>query len=369
MTTAPEILHTPEATIQADGINVLPDLATIQERHPDWPKLNLSFYFAGHGNSKDMEGIAPHLAKADILLYEEVLIDESYVEKRYRHLNELNQMSVSPTMSLYKYLWHRNFKGTAEEPLVRGIYGSKKAMGVIDVGDNEHEREIGQRLVGLFDMAHLKGMAYYDALATYDTMQAEIGDLMLERESVMVDKFEHEIDRILYARPDLHRKKAVNILFSMGAAHTTLGHTFREAGMEPERHFSKKPVFTYRHDDELVRSYMFHKQPSELLVKRALADRVLSVALDRVSQNNVIRYDDLGLYTRNIISLMTEEELEKTYDAWNNGMDLREHFDDVLLQHGMNRLARNGKDIEKYVAKFEKRRGKLAKAALWRRNK
>src|SRR5690606_8947548 len=46
--------------------------STLQERHPDWPKLSVSFYFAPHGNFEDMQGIVSKIKESDVFFYEDL---------------------------------------------------------------------------------------------------------------------------------------------------------------------------------------------------------------------------------------------------------------------------------------------------------
>lgn len=349
---------------QLDYVEELPDLATIQERHPDWPKLELSFYFAPHGNNKDMEGIAPQLAKADILLYEEVVAHEDDVAIRYENLDDFNKLSVNPAVSLRRAMRDGEVSGSSYEPLLKGIYKSKKAIGLIDIGDTNYERELVQEMQTLFDQSWIRGMEYSEALSAYNETWARMGELMHQREVLMVEKFEKEIDRILYARPDLLKQDSAKILISMGAGHTTLRHLFRQAGMQSERNFSTESPYTFSYFNELIRTHMFNREPSERLVKQALTESILSRSLDKMRENFSIRTDDDDTYKRRIVSLLTDDELEGAYEAWSEHANLRAYFDNALQRHGVDHLARSDKEIREFIKRPKKTARNLAKIAL-----
>lgn len=359
----------PESGSFGSDTYIQPDLATIQERHPDWPELKLAFYFSAHGINKDMEGIKPHLQNADVLLYERVAMQEEDVHGRNREMNSYNNLSINPTVSLRRFLRNNNLKGDSDEILARGLYKSGKAVGTIDIGATEYDRVIAQETLDAFSMKLSRDMSYEHALDYFDDRSRSIAELTLEREAIMLGNFEEEMDRILYARPDLKEKDDLNILITMGSLHTTLGHSFRKAGMQSERHFAKAPTYRYAPQHQLIRTHLFGLEPTEKLKKQALADGMLNEMLQNMFLNRSVHYDDFSAYTTKVTTVMTEDELEGLYDTWSHQGDTRMYMDGVLRNHGMDRLARSNRDIKKFADKRAKPRKRLAKAAFWLRNK
>jgi hypothetical protein len=104
------------------------EVESILERHPDWPKLNVSFYFSPHGTKKDFEGIPERLANTDIYLYENA--SESFNAYIQNHVVDNPTM---PADDLVRKLGinGKSVEGTIWEPMMRGLYGTKKAIGPI----------------------------------------------------------------------------------------------------------------------------------------------------------------------------------------------------------------------------------------------
>ena len=348
----------PERTPQNDNPentpDSLPDLATIQERHPDWPKLNLSFYFSSHGNDQDTQGVAPHLAKADILLYEDAPRDITNLEV-YNHLSQnphLSRRAVSMKL-----------KGSDSLPMALGVRKTGKAIGTIDVGKDVEEVAMIRRLNDLFGYDIPRSFGYEDALQYIHASYDEIVAIQQKREAMMVDNFEEEIDRILYARPDIIKKSEVNILITMGAYHTQLYHAFRERGIEANRDFSKSP---YRYDfkTELERSIAFDREPSHEMLERVLGEDMLYRALYEVNSDmdKNVKHDDAVVYVRNVVPSLRSDDIRAMYEVDTKNNLTTAYIDTLLASHGHSRLPRSGRELRKQIEKTKKR--KLGRKAI-----
>ena len=349
----PRPVARPEETPEADAY----DLSKIQERHPDWPKLELSFYFANHAVKSDTENMAPLVAEADIILYEDVTRYEEY--KAF-----FNQVATDPEKAFENPIW-KSVKDTDLEPMVMAMKGTNKVAATMDIGKTVEEHEMAQALSDLVKRPVARVAEYSDAVRMFGEKCEEIAKLQSKREDVMVANFEEEIEQILASHPDLMQKNELKILASMGLYHTRLGHKFAEAGMKSGRHFSNKS-YTYGYQNELVRSYAFHKEASNELMQRATAESIVAMyILHELKRREEVKSEMITAYLRNAVTALTIEDMEDLYDAYRGGHLTTKLLDRLLTSRGVYRLPRDKKELD-YISEelhYKKERS-LAKAAM-----
>lgn len=189
----------------------------------------------------------------------------------------------------------------------------------------------------------------------------EVARLQNERETMMVENFEEEIEQILHERPDLMRKDNLDVLVQMGSVHTTLRHKFTEKGMKSDRHFSTSPTYVYASGDELLRTYMYGRQPSDDQLMRAMSEKVLETGMP----GNMTRsYDKYFAFIRAAVADLTPDEMELLYTYWNEGKLDKEIVDELFRNHGYDGLPNDEADIDVIIGKHEKPRHTLARAAI-----
>jgi len=329
------------------------DLSKIQERHPDWPKLELTFYFSAHNAAADMEGVAPYLADADVLLYEEA--PRSYETQRI-----LNDFANDPKKTVN---WG-DIRGTELEPLVKGLWRSGKAVGSMDIGKDKSEAAMARRIDSLLKMAPPRNMNYEDALSVWHGKFAEIASLQNKREDLMVDNFEGEIEKILKSRPDLQQKEELKILATMGSYHTRLGHNFAKSGMKTDRHFPTSS-YLYGHQNELQRTIAFGKQPSHELVERAMSSHIVSDYFMMVMRDGDFSFEEKTAYLRMVVSALTTEDMEDLYESYSeNDLDLG-LVDGLLKSRDLYRIPRDRDEMLYIMDQLSHRKKKaLATTAM-----
>jgi hypothetical protein len=342
-----------------------PDLSTIQERHPDWPQLELEFYFAPHGIAEDMEGIISKIKDADILFYEDYT-------RSAESIQNYNIASKNPSMKLERLIKTSKtdedlpLKGSPAEPLVRGLYKTSVEAATMDIGKTEYERAIGLKLDELLDGPRYAGIDYETTLSMLRDDYAEITRLQNEREDIMVGNFEEEVDKILARRLDLADKKSLKILVSMGSYHTRLEHLFKRQGMKTEHTFSSPSPYIYNYVTQLERALAFDKEPSHELLQRAFTQILLENAMDETNKEEKIKADDLSQYERRIVASLHPETMEAIYELWSSGELTTKGWDDVLKASGHKGLPRSNVDIyeELGIPNPVRKKGLLAKAAI-----
>ena len=93
----------------------------IREKHPDWPRLEVTFFYNMHDVIEDMRGVEELIQENDIVLYEEFGRNTAFIDF-------LTNLSYSPDRSVEEYLDGSKFgaRDTIYEPMIRSLYVQKK---------------------------------------------------------------------------------------------------------------------------------------------------------------------------------------------------------------------------------------------------
>ncbi len=325
--------------IQDDG-------STLYERHPDWPKkVNVSLYLSFHANKVDMEGITPHLDNADIVLYELATATEEGLQQAKKVKQMYNKVSVDPDRDLDYVMDWAGFEGTSDEPVLRGIYGSGKAVGTLDVGSTQGERELVEGMnEAMYPLS--RGIANYeDTLDMFRELHTDFASLQQERERIMVEKFEVVVEEILNQRPDLKSKENLNIVISMGSGHESMHELFGSIGIPVEKHFGHADSYSKDYGGQLIEAISKGVEPSNELVQRAFTQRVLSEAIGKEIKDTSLSSEEYLKYLRHYVSELYPEDMMDIFQLWNKDMATAANIDSMLAETGMPRLARSAKEI------------------------
>jgi|GEM_PF-2759349 len=336
----------------------------IKERHPDWPELRVTFYFAPHANHHDVADAEAHMKDSDILLYESAAGSSGEARHRKQKIAFLNSLSINPPMSLDEALLEYDAPGTTDEHRVRGVYDSGIAVGTIDIGDTEIEQRMVLRMSNVGYEIRRRSESYEAALENYKRKMQLYGELQAERERMMLDNFEDSLESILASRPDLKEKESLEILITMGSAHTTLRHKFTEAGIDSDRYFSMGGVQIYDYDNELIRTYMRRLEPTDELVQRAFTDNIIEdIYYSNPGTSATTPTDEWTIYKRRLVSKLNGEQMEHIFSLWNGG-DRRaaQNIQMYLDRQGIGRMpesafgviAANMEESRKYYRKIGK---------------
>jgi hypothetical protein len=177
-----------------EGVIEAPEQTSIQERHPDWPQLDVHFHFAPHGKFDDMKGIIPYIEESDIYLFEDITANED--NKIF-----LNNFVATRIMPLEKIIdthgtGNGPMRGSHNEAMVRGMYNSHSIASSIDIGKTESEKQLANEISELYHEGLPKGVDYAEALSQLKDRFAHIADLTKKREAIMANNFENEMEHL-----------------------------------------------------------------------------------------------------------------------------------------------------------------------------
>lgn len=336
-----------------------PEKTTLAERHPDWPELDISFYFSPHGNRADTEGITSRLADADIYLIEGSSPFATADVSLAAH--NVHNRSLEETVNSFG---NGNLRGyeSAMGPIIEGIYNTGKSVESFDLKRMDpEERAIEEAIQEVLRKPIVIADTFEESLQSLQETAAKNAELQLQREAIMAERFEEKIESILSYRDDLKAKPRLKILISMGSFHTTLRHTMAEKGIPSSREFFSSPTYddsdavgplddneleyefnashdsststsssreqsrtpyVYDHGTELVRTFAYNRQPSQELLEKAWVERVLVHSMSQMweQRHGYSRLTDSGialntvsLYMRSMVSRFTPEQRRQIY--------------------------------------------------------
>lgn len=310
---------------------------TLAERHPDWPPIKLKFYFTSHETAEDMAGMEGHFQNADIYFYEDA---GGSSEKYGLQLDADSDPSKDKPGSYAK-------PGSANEVRNRNIFGSKKIIGHIDLRSGDP--------IDMFDFSYsLPDMNW----GTFDEMLDSSKDryskssaLITQREQIMVERFLPELEELMRDHPELMKQKNINILFTLGAFHTTLYHRFKQAGIAVDRVFSRTP-YIYPYSAELDREIMFGREPKRDLLAKAYLENVLAKAfMSNAPKEEWRSTDDALAYLRQITSAFDTEEIGSIYDQVKSGQLTPDATNRLLKEKGLGVLPQNSQELQELLEK------------------
>lgn len=314
------------------------------ERRDDWPKLSLNFFFSPHSNDIDMENLNLSMQGSDVFFYEGVGSDEP--ERNF--MNKAVSQARAPYVDIVNDE-DLNIGGTHFEGIIHSLYGTGIAVSGIDVGrydEGEYEYFIaGKSLTDKFmsqdyDFDQAKRMMYLGCGA--------MADMQSEREELMVQNFEREIDRILDERPDFKDKSELRVLIQMGSTHTSLARRFMREGFDVSREFSVRP-YLFSYGLALERSAMYGASPSEDLVERALTTKVLQQVPMSVTER--ISGDEVLGILRKLVSNLSHDEMAEIYADWQAGELTEEYLAALFIYHDIEPMPWSRDDIQRELGR------------------
>lgn len=335
-----------------------PETSTIQERHPDWPELDVLFYFGPHGHADNFKDVPAHIAKADVYLYENV------GTTGLKHgFQEISSNPAGPVDNIIDYAdIGGRINGTIWEPIIRGIHGTDIAVSSFDLrGSKEFEH--------MFD-----NILNPDVMVVDDTFEGSIeilqknmsawADLQNQREEIMADRFESEIEYLLKSYPQLKEKSQLKVLITMGSAHTSLRHKMINKGIPSSSEYTTNTPYIHSFNMELLRTYMHNREASQELLEQAWVENVVT-GLIRAHQNeeayDAKNYDALSIHNRDLISKLNHDQREQIYRltrqsqqiGFNNLTDFYTNVSDILKQYGGQGLASSPEEMNKRIQSIE----------------
>ncbi len=266
--------------------------------------MRVKFFFSAHSRKEDFAQFENEFANCDVYIPEVTLYSRATIEK-FRKLScgklspkkiiqalRVAGVDVSEISSLDKSLWEI-------------IYKSQKAIYLVDVP------EANKTFKKIYTTAYkFDNLAFTNFLSGNFSKALENEKIFLELFTQYQKKREQYIKKNIYNLeskiikdyPKLKNKKEINILISLGAAHTSLFHQLKkENRISVQRICSPLPII-FPIFSELERKKIFHyeqkNQPSKQDLSRILLEETLGLALQ--DDKNIKDTNDLSKISRHI---------------------------------------------------------------------
>jgi|GEM_PF-6038772 len=327
---------------------------TMIERHPEW-NANLLFWFGCHGNSADMQDVAPLIRKADVYYYETSNPEITEILQKMSDGAMLYDITLSSgtrfsTNDVNIYLPQimigaERLEGSPMEPIFRGANFSNTVIRSLDT-----DHDIIQKITNT-DLYPKEEDFERKLKNAVDRTRTRL-DLQNEREKAILNRFEEDFSDVMRTAR-FAGKSTLNVLISMGSYHTTLRHLFAEQGIASKQQFSTKP-YVYDHSTELQRKMAFNEAIDRQSVVRAVATNFVWKSLDMsLGEERKSAPSDLAYlrYPRHVVSHLSEEQVRRmnTQDA-QSGLTV-DYTDGILAEVGLDRLPRSTKELQEQIAK------------------
>ena len=237
-------------------------------------------------------------------------------------------------------------RNTIFEPIVRSLYGQKKGVGIIDIGEKPEEKELIGEFVKLSKNRQPIGLSLDEAVLFYNAKEADSAHLQNRREDMIPLNLESELENIFKNHQEIQHQEKVNVLFIMGSYHTRLRHVFGEHGIDTEGHFSDGSTHIYGYGDELLRAHAFHKEPSADLQKRAYIESLLMLPLAIALRRSSVSSDEQVLYLRNVVSKLSKKDMDTIYELSEKNWLSLNKLDEILEHRGLGHLPYSEAEIK-----------------------
>lgn len=277
-----------------------------RERRIGERKITIDIFYSPHGSAEDIGGLEDQLKKADIYIPETFGWSLQYLDA----LRKLSNGKVTPEMVLQDwgdrnpYYYHR------DENFFNIIYKSKKPIAFLDIPDS-HSLVRREKETKIPDIQF--GSNFGQVIDSVRGYIEKAADMQEERETYMLEQLQPQIQELLKTHPKLRGKQEINILLSVGAAHTLLYRNLRK-DYETTTVFGKKPmIFLYR--EEALRRHMFNKPVGDDLVARIAAEWTLSKAhrnlFDTLTNDSLKK----AIAMRRLVSRFSFDELKEMFEG------------------------------------------------------
>lgn len=289
-----------------------PSVETSQPEHKEHePKINYHFLYSAHRTAEDFKNLEEAFKKADIYVPEMAEWTNDGLEK-YR--------AVSEGLLYPKGL--TDF-GSSNEKELEVLYKSRKPIIFVDTfvaRDKELIDEENQtmRLLGPISNDFKNG-DFGRSLIMIRSLLKDLATTIVRREAIIKENLRIKIDEFVKNNPEYNMRPKVEVLVSLGAAHTSVFMKMRRAGEQVERKFSK-PLLIYGSFNEALRRNIFGKEVSdELLAKAEVESFLLFPVLKELTQDTL----RLNSILKKITNKLTFEDIRDISEkAGKNGGEI-----------------------------------------------
>ncbi len=332
---------------------------TLAERHPKWPQVNLNMSLGGHKKVEDGANLPTQIRQSHIYLYEDTA--GPYLKAGYQEIADRSVSDLRTTEDAVRLIHDLQINGhliagSYTEQELRGLVGSKVAVGHIDLNEDKPD---DAQLINRIDKAYNSRPPLSEnidgTLSRIHSQLAQSAALQQEREATIISRLENEIAAILAERPDLMAQDELNITFSVGGYHTMLGHGFNDAGVDTKRTFAQIP-YIYTPEEEARRTLAFGKEPSRELLAKVLMSTVITDEINKSSDDDIDNNtQDVATYLQQSAGAFSFDEITDIHNKLYHDNFSYKDLNQVFIAKGLDPLPHNQAELKAAVIKQRER--------------
>ncbi len=371
------VVHSPETTDQpADIVSIsemlrgreAPD--TLNDRHPDWPPITLTYYFGMHGRAGHAQDLGEHVRSAQVYCYEHT--DGPQLSSPLKTYAEDQEEGVEALLDRTTNKEGASVRGMIHEDLFRAVHGTGVVIGHFDLSpaQTKNFRPTAAAHDLTRNMNKLSAGNTFDetldaaghALKTLYTGQAHrdihmIGPRHNEDGTVTAGNFEDEMGRIFAAYPHLKARDHIQVVASMGATHEFAQMACAAASGVEVRAIHANGDQHAMIEDDIREALSLGQQPTREQLARFYMESVTLAALANGMEHDTVFANSASSeplqYARTIAETVDIKDIAVLHDVVAQGCNVAQAaqlINITLTTKGLPPLARSYADMRPFIA-------------------
>jgi len=280
----------------------------LKKYNPEFPEVELVFYFGAHFTEADVEDMKPILDISDIFIPEIV----GYGEDDLSLLQKGCFGLIPKEEIINEYPTNSPFY----RALIAELYNSDKYIGFIDLARGDPL--LGETIKVINESDPIKNETDLDqAKIRYLENTKKLVNLILKREKMIVDRLPKEIVKITKKFGNLLGKEQLRCLVFMGTDHNSLYYENFQSDPDavPFQEKAEYPGF----NSKLMMLIRKGKEPGESLILRAMFEIEIQGYLVPKFRHSGISGKDMIGYIKRLINIFSDAELGNVFERKNEG--------------------------------------------------
>jgi hypothetical protein len=246
-----------------------------KEKKETEPKITVDFFFAYHGTNEDYSRLSEALKNADVYVPEAV----NWTKEGEEIINEISQGKTKPEVTL------KSAKDKEEQLL----YNRKIPVVLADIPENHPLVRGWDNATENTNDAYKEFFAgnFDEAIKKYKQSIIIEALIIKEREDFIVYQLKNELKTLTQKFPQLRNKKDINVLVTLGSAHTAVHHQLRSDSQSSKMILGRDTLIFSTHA-EIIRRLI--RNPKEIiddgLYKKTFIEEYISQILSDTTEDS-----------------------------------------------------------------------------------
>lgn len=277
---------------------------------PEFPPVELNFYFGSHWSEADAD-VFRHILDASDVFFPEFA---GYGPEDEKVFEEVSEGIIDPDEGADRARIHGKFA----MGLLKNLYETKKVVGFIDLPHGSKLIEDTINLVNDSDNT-FPGMSLDEAMSEQRKYFDVYAKLQLEREEYMIDRLPKALIELSEKYPDLLKKSKIQCLVFLGTSHKSLYHKGYASDKQALAFHEPKGLYP-GFASKIVMQLKKGKQPGESLFLHALIEDILAGNVIDEMESVALSGVELMKLCRTTINMFSDSELEELFDTREQGV-------------------------------------------------